>query len=243
MAGITATRRETVQPRPDQSQPAAANWPLRAGLDLGAVPTAPGCGRAWTRQILWEWRLARLADQAELITSELVTNALLASRWLDRPAIGLTLLSDSRQLVILVRDFNPGIPIPRQASAEEESGRGLLLVEAISDRFGWERPADGTPGKIVWAVLLLSAGHGDRDHIADQMREGTLAEMTSPPQDSDTARRRAAGRQEARELAPGWLASTSALPSRPAQGGVRAAAWVPADRVTLRRVRAALSSL
>jgi anti-sigma regulatory factor (Ser/Thr protein kinase) len=155
MAGITATRRETVQPRPDQPQPAAATWPLRAGLDLGAVPTAPGCGRAWTRAILWEWRLARLADQAELITSELVTNALLASRWLDRPAIGLTLLSDRVRLVILVRDFNPGIPVPRHASDEEESGRGLMLVEAISDRFGWERPADGTPGKVVWAVLQL----------------------------------------------------------------------------------------
>jgi hypothetical protein len=156
---------------------------------------------------------------------------LLASRWLDRPAIGLTLLSDGQQLVILVRDFNPGIPVPRHASAKEESGRGLMLVEAISDRFGWERPADGTPGKIVWAVLLLSAGHSDRDHPVDQMREGTPAEMTSPPRDSYTARWRAAGRQEARELAPGWLASSSALPSRLVQGGVRAAAWVPADGV------------
>jgi anti-sigma regulatory factor (Ser/Thr protein kinase) len=243
MAGMTATRKQTVPPRPGQPQPAAATWPLRARLDLGAVPTAPGCGRAWTRAILWEWRLARLPDQAELITSELVTNALLASRWLDRPAIGLTLLSDGQQLVILVRDFNPGIPVPRHASAEEESGRGLMLVEAISDRFGWERPADGTPGKIVWAVLLLSAGHSDRDHPVDQMREGTPAEMTSPPRDSYTARWRAAGRQEARELAPGWLASSSALPSRLVQSGVRAAAWVPADGVTLRRVRAALGRL
>jgi anti-sigma regulatory factor (Ser/Thr protein kinase) len=153
MATLTATRKETVQLRSDQPQPARASWPLRAGLDLGAVPTAPGCGRAWTRAILWEWRLTRLADSAEVVASELLTNALFASRWPDRPAIGLTLLSDGKQLVILVRDFNPGAPLPRQAGADEETGRGLMLVEAISDRFGWHRPADGTPGMVVWAVL------------------------------------------------------------------------------------------
>ena len=154
MACITATRRETVQPRPGQPQPAAlTGWPLRAWLDLGAVPTAPGCGRAWTRQILWEWQLTRLADSTELIASELLTNALLASRWLDRPAIGLTLLSDGQRVVILVRDFNPGTPAPRHASAEDESGRGLMLVEAISDQSGWYQPADGNPGKVMWALL------------------------------------------------------------------------------------------
>ena len=154
MAGMTATRRETVQPPPGQPQPAApAHWPLRAGLDLGAVPTAAGCGRAWTGAILWEWGLTRLADSAEIVASELLTNALLASRWLDRPAIGLTLLCDRERLVILVRDFSPGVPVPRDASADDESGRGLMLVGAISDRFGWDWPADGTPGKIAWAVL------------------------------------------------------------------------------------------
>jgi anti-sigma regulatory factor (Ser/Thr protein kinase) len=105
--------------------------------------------------ILWEWRLTRLADSAEMVGSELLTNALLASRWLDRAAIGLTLVSDWQQLVILVRDFNPIAPVPHQADANDESGRGLMLVEAISDRFGWRPSPDGTPGKTVWAVLHL----------------------------------------------------------------------------------------
>lgn len=153
MAELTATRRDTVQPRPGQPQPVWAAWPLRARLDLGAVPTAPGRARAWTRQILSEWRLTPLAGSAELITSELLTNALLASRWLDRPAIQLTLLSDCDQVVILVRDFNPGAPVPRHASAEDESGRGLMLVQAISDRSGWYPIPDGTPGKVVWAAI------------------------------------------------------------------------------------------
>jgi len=48
MASMTATRRHIMQPRLDQPQPGPAAWPLHAALDLGALPTAPGCGRAWT---------------------------------------------------------------------------------------------------------------------------------------------------------------------------------------------------
>lgn len=153
MATITATRRDTVHPRPDPPQPVPAGWPLRAVLDLGALPTAPGCARAWTREVLWEWRLTHLTDTAELIVSELATNSVLASRSLDRPAIRLILVSDHQQLVVLVRDFDPGVPLLRHASTDDESGRGLLLVESLSDRFGWYRPEDDAPGKVVWAVL------------------------------------------------------------------------------------------
>jgi anti-sigma regulatory factor (Ser/Thr protein kinase) len=150
MSSMTATRPQTV---PDHPQPGPATWPLHAELELGAVPTAPGCGRAWTRQILWEWHLAALTDSAELIASELLTNAVLASSQLDRPVVWLTLLSDRTRLVILVRDFCPAAPVPRHAGEDDESGRGLMLVEAISDQSGWYRPPDGTPGKVAWAVL------------------------------------------------------------------------------------------
>ncbi len=68
--------------------------PPRAVLDLGAVPTAPSCARAWTRQVLWEWRLADLSDTAELIVSELTTNAMLTSRREGRSFIRLTLNLD-----------------------------------------------------------------------------------------------------------------------------------------------------
>jgi anti-sigma regulatory factor (Ser/Thr protein kinase) len=134
-------------------QPAPAGRALRAVLDLGAVPTAPGCARAWTRQVLWEWRLEDLSEAAEGIVSELVTNAALASRQLFSPVIGLVLTFDRGELAIVVRDFCPGVPQPRQAGADDESGRGLLLVEAMSDRSGWYPSEDGTPGKVVWAVL------------------------------------------------------------------------------------------
>jgi anti-sigma regulatory factor (Ser/Thr protein kinase) len=150
---MTATRRQMMQPRLDQPQPGPAPWPLHAALDLGALPTAPGCGRTWTSQILREWQLTQLTDSAQLITSELLANASLTGRRLDRPGLRLTLLSDRQQLLILVRDHDPGAPVLRHASEDDESGRGLMLVEAISDQWGWCPLADGTAGKVVWALL------------------------------------------------------------------------------------------
>jgi len=123
-------------------------------LDLGALPTALGCARAWTRQILWEWRLVRLSDTAELIVSELTTNAVLASRGAGRPFIRLTLTLDRGELAILIRDFCPGAPQARSAGADDETGRGLFLVQAISGRSGWYPADDGAPGKVVWATAL-----------------------------------------------------------------------------------------
>jgi anti-sigma regulatory factor (Ser/Thr protein kinase) len=150
----TAARRRTVDhgSRPTHSPPGRA---VKSVLDLGAVATAPGCARAWTRQILWEWRLAGLSDTAEVVVSELTTNAVLASRREGRSSIRLVLTLDEGELAMLVRDYCSGAPQPRDAGADDEDGRGLLLVQAISDRSGWYPVGDGTPGKVVWAVARL----------------------------------------------------------------------------------------
>jgi len=66
-----------------------AGWPLSAHLPLGALPTAVPCARGYTRAILDEWNLADLADAAELIVSELVTNSVQATADKDgRPRYG-----------------------------------------------------------------------------------------------------------------------------------------------------------
>jgi anti-sigma regulatory factor (Ser/Thr protein kinase) len=153
MASMTATKRPTMQPRPDQPPPALAGWPLHAALDLGALPTAPGCGRAWTRQILWEWGLSALQESTELLVSELVTNAVQAAR----AATGVTpvrlwLLSDTVRVVILVWDASPEPPVRMSSGDDAENGRGLLLVEAISDQWG-SYPARDEGGKVVWALV------------------------------------------------------------------------------------------
>jgi anti-sigma regulatory factor (Ser/Thr protein kinase) len=144
----------TGPPRTCQHPPGrAAARPPRAHLDLGAVPTAPGCARAWTREILWEWGAAELADAAELVASELVTNSLNACASLNQAAIRLILTLDKGELAILVRDHHPGVPLAVQPGAEDESGRGLLIVENLSDRCGWYPLNDATPAKVTWAVI------------------------------------------------------------------------------------------
>jgi hypothetical protein len=127
--------------------------PPRAVLDLGAVRTAPRCASAWTREILWEWGAAELADTAELLASALVTNSLNACAGLDLAAIRLVLTLDKGELAILVRDSHPGVPLGVQPGAHDEGGRGLLIVEQLSDRCGWYPLDDPEPARVTWAVL------------------------------------------------------------------------------------------
>lgn len=53
-------------------------WPVRSSLELGALPTSVPCARLHTRHLLWEWGLDGLVEPAELLVSELVTNAVRA---------------------------------------------------------------------------------------------------------------------------------------------------------------------
>jgi anti-sigma regulatory factor (Ser/Thr protein kinase) len=156
MTGHFATRTQTVPP-PRPHQPELAGWPLHAALPLGALPTAPGCGRAWTRQVLREWGLDRLADDCELLVSELTTNAVQASAPIADAVIGLWLASDGERAVILVWDPTLQPPAPANPGQDAEDGRGLLLVQALSLQWGWYIPAStslgGHAGKMVWAIL------------------------------------------------------------------------------------------
>ena len=54
-------------------------WPLRSSLELGALPTAASCACLHAKHVLWEWGLSSLVDSAELLVSELVTNAVNAT--------------------------------------------------------------------------------------------------------------------------------------------------------------------
>ena len=143
--------------RRSHSGPELEGWPLHAALPLGALPTAPGCGRAWTRQILREWGLDRLADDTELLMSELTTNALQASAPIADAAIGLWLVSDCERAVILIWDPSPQPPTPQNHGQDAEDGRGLLLVQALSLQWGWYFPASTSPGghagMVVWAIV------------------------------------------------------------------------------------------
>jgi anti-sigma regulatory factor (Ser/Thr protein kinase) len=134
---------------------AAGEWTLQSFLELGALDGAVPSARLHARHVLREWGLAALADDAELVVSELVTNGVQASRAMAHAAIRLWLASDQAQVAICVWDASPRPPVRMDAAEEAENGRGLLLVEAVSAQWGWfpaERAGDGH-GKVVWSIV------------------------------------------------------------------------------------------
>lgn len=144
----------------------ADSWPLRTYLELGALPGAVPCARLHARQLLWEWGLTELRDDTELLLSELVTNAVAASRAMkSAPPVRIWLLSDKARVVILVWDNNPHAPERAEVDDETESGRGLFLVEALSDIWNWYFPK-GMGGKIVWCRISGDSAPAKHGHAA-----------------------------------------------------------------------------
>ena len=110
-------------------------WLWQDFLALGPLPGAVPCARLHTRLVLAEWGLARLAESAEVVVSELVTNAVAATArlgWIPAPPVRLWLLADSSQVLIAVWDANPHLPARGEVDELAESGRGLLLVETLA---------------------------------------------------------------------------------------------------------------
>jgi len=117
---------------------------------------------------MWEWGLAELSDRVEQVVSELVTNGVTAavaysnaSGLFTPPFVRLRLSADQQHALVEVWDSSHLPPVLADAELDAESGRGLLLVEAISARWGYyyvtcevtlTEPRDPA-GKIVWALV------------------------------------------------------------------------------------------
>ncbi len=153
-------------PNPPEGDPAAlalSEWPFQSYLELGALPSAVPCARLHARQVLWEWGLQGHTDPAELVVSELVTNGVRASRGVlgsrfggrwsaGTPPVRLWLQSDHRTVLVQVWDGNNRMPTRQELDPESEGGRGLWLLEAISEDWGAFRPEHAS-GKVAWAAL------------------------------------------------------------------------------------------
>ena len=141
-------------PSPYHRCPGAWRW--RSRLDLGALLTAPGSARGHVGNVLREWGLKEFIDAAEMVVSELVSNSMLATREMSwpgpRPPVLLWLLSDGRRVLVLVWDGVPRPPRPREAGPDDESGRGLAIVDALSDEWA-SYPAGDRGGKVTWALI------------------------------------------------------------------------------------------
>ncbi|MFF2331371.1 MULTISPECIES: ATP-binding protein [unclassified Streptomyces] len=131
-------------------------------LSLVAVRSAVSTSRHFLRLTLSKWQAAFIEDDALLIASELVTNAIAATgmpagnlTWeeleeLDLVHVRLVGLEDS--VVIEVCDVSDEPPTLKHADDDAEHGRGLLLVQQLAKRWGSYRTASG---KVVWAELAV----------------------------------------------------------------------------------------
>ncbi|MBE3014903.1 ATP-binding protein [Microbispora sp. NEAU-D428] len=137
-------------------------WFRRAAgaSDTTMCPLAPQAdsvktARDVTRTTLQQWGLSELSDDAALVVSELVTNAVRyalypANRDGDRP-ITLTLLRIAPHVLLAVSDPSDQAPSPVQPDFVSEHGRGLYIVETYSQAWGWDALDEG--GKAVWALF------------------------------------------------------------------------------------------
>jgi anti-sigma regulatory factor (Ser/Thr protein kinase) len=136
-----------------------ADWPARDFLELGALPGAVPSARLHARHIIWEWGLIPLADAVEQVVSELVTNAVTAAQATPQlTPVRLWLLSDAATVLVMAWDASPRPPILNEPGDLGESGRGLLLVQAFSQRWGFY-PVPQHGGKVVWALCGIDASH------------------------------------------------------------------------------------
>ena len=135
---------------------AAQAGPRLIALALPGIPESVPVARWHVRAALGLHGLAEYADDAEIITSELVTNAVQHVCGNGTKTIGVTLTAarSPAAVTVVVSDSSPHGPIRRDMPAGSEQGRGLQLVEALSAHWGWRREDSG---KAVFAVLVREA--------------------------------------------------------------------------------------
>jgi hypothetical protein len=129
------------------------NWPRQSGAELDAHPSAVPRARAHARQVLKEWDRSGVFDDIALIMSELLTNAIESMQAVacDEP-VWLWLLESPTGVAVLAWDASTSIPRRGNATPDDESGRGLAIVDTLSARWGWHTPPLPHSGKVVWAL-------------------------------------------------------------------------------------------
>lgn len=117
---------------------------------LPARPSSAGIARHVVASQLREWHIDSLCDDAAVVITELVSNAV---RHADTD-LELRMVHLPDGLRIEVRDGSQAPPMRRPARHTDEGGRGLHLVDALSTRYGVDAEQDG---KCVWVEMLLPA--------------------------------------------------------------------------------------
>ena len=123
-----------------------AQW--RALVDVPGTNRGPAAGRHVTAAVLPAWGLAHLVESAQLVVSELITNAYQHSPQSD--SFELELSQRGKGLRIALADGSAIRPVVRELSSDGETGRGMVIVQTLAKRWGAE---DHHGGKRVWVDL------------------------------------------------------------------------------------------
>lgn len=140
-------------PRTDRPDPTRCS-----NQALPPDPQSARMARDFTRSTLADWSLDGRTEDVAVTVSELVGNALRyghvpSASPTSQTSVWLGMWDQWSCAVCAVADHGDGIPCVKQPDELAESGRGLQVVAALSDAWGW-MPRTGR-GKVVWALFLL----------------------------------------------------------------------------------------
>jgi anti-sigma regulatory factor (Ser/Thr protein kinase) len=137
---------------PPQSAPPPGARQCR--IALAAAPESTRIAREFTAVTLRRWQQGGLVDDAVVVASELVTNAIrhgAGTIGAEAAPVGLAWRYQPCRLICVVTDRNPKPPVLIPPGLEAECGRGLLVVQALTVAWGWTML--GPAEKAVWAAL------------------------------------------------------------------------------------------
>ncbi|PVC80372.1 hypothetical protein DBP19_36585 [Streptomyces sp. CS090A] len=126
-------------------------------LNVPPVPEAVSAARRWAAPLL----PADVRDPVVLVVSELVTNAIAADAAagaIEDIEVELVVDPAGLHVTLAVTDAS-NAPLPRTPTAapvDQDCGRGLALLDALADDYGWTRRTRG--GKCVWALFRCAQG-------------------------------------------------------------------------------------
>jgi anti-sigma regulatory factor (Ser/Thr protein kinase) len=127
------------------------------------VPRAVAAARAWSRQTINRWRLGDAAEPIAHLVSELVTNSVEHAQCVS---VTVLLMYAAGMLRLEVRDQDAvNVPVLKSPQPGDVNGRGLVIVEALADRWGVRVTSEG---KAVWCEFAVptpasSADGGEPD--------------------------------------------------------------------------------
>jgi len=169
---------------------------------LSTGPAAAAEARRRVRAAIASWQIPVDQDAALLLTSELVTNAV---RHEPGRAVMLVISCSRGRLRVDVHDTARTWPAVADVPADAESGRGLLLVETLSDEWGFYRTA---AGKAVYFTLVFGADQAPAAGGRGPQRVHARGRWTETPPSAHRPRRAALAVPAAR---PPSALGTSAL--------------------------------